>query len=151
MRKPESRFSRAAALVPLAAIAMAVACSRNPAPETAVPQTGAQPGAAAAAAPAERSLNGDWSLTLIVQGSSSAAAIRLRQQPDGSYRGFMQIEGDNTPYSVRSVRQDGSHFVITLDTSDGEATIDGTFRGATRFDALYNSRHTSGRMMGTRQ
>ncbi len=148
MRVHISRIPGAAAL---AAIAIAAACSHNPAPEAAAPQTGAQPAANAAAAPAERSIAGDWALTLMVQGTSTNGAIRLRPQPDGSYRGFMQMEGENEAYSVRSVRQDAAHFVITLDTPDGEATIDGTFRGATRFDALYNSRHTSGRLMGTRQ
>lgn len=139
MRIRRSRFTVVASLAVLAA------CSRNPAPETAAPQSGA------ATAPAQRSLAGDWSLTLMVQGNSTDGAIRLRQAPDGGYQGFMQFVGENQPYAVRQVRQDKDHFVITLDTPDGEATIDGTFRGTTRFDALYNSRHTSGRLMGTRQ
>jgi hypothetical protein len=145
MRHPCSRFAFAIAL------AAAAACSGNPAPETAAPQSGAPPAGGAAAAPSPASLAGDWSITLLVQGNSTDGAIRLRETSDGSYRGFMQLERENQPYSVRLVRLEGTHFVITLDTPDGEATIEGNRRGLTRFDALYISRHTSGRVMGTRQ
>jgi hypothetical protein len=130
-----------------------LACSHNPQPEAAAPQPTAAPGAGAAAGPAQTSLAGDWSLTLLSQGNATSTdgAIRLRRTAGGGYNGFMQMEGASATSAVRSVRVQGAHFVIVLDTDDGEATIEGNLRGQTRFDALYTSRHTSGRLSGSKQ
>lgn len=126
-----------------------VACSHNPQREAPAPQPGAAP--AAEAQPGQASLDGDWALTLQVQARSTDGAIRLRRAPDGRYNGFMQLEGANQSYAVRSVRMEGMHFIIVVDTDDGEATIEGNLRGFTRFDALYIARHTQGQIRATKQ
>jgi hypothetical protein len=124
-----------------------VACSHTPQTEAPAPQ----PAAGRAAAPAQGGLAGDWAVTLIVQGQATDGTLRLRQTGDGVYNGFMQLEGANQAYGVRSARIQGAHFVIVLDADDGEATIEGNLRGQMRFDALYTSRHTSGRLTGSKQ
>lgn len=95
---------------------------------------------------------GDWSLTLLVAGQQPAnGALRLRRSADGGYNGFLQMEGVSRAYAVRSVRTEGVHFVVVVDTDDGEARVEGNLRGQTRFDALFTSLHTSGRMSGSKQ
>lgn len=136
----------------LAACLAFLACSHAPPGGTPAPQPGAAPAAGAAAAPAPAGIAGDWSLTLLIAGArTTSGALRLRQSADGGYNGFLQMEGTSQAFAVRSARVEGAHFVIVVDTDDGEGRIEGNLRGQTRFDALYTTLHTSGRMSGTKQ
>jgi hypothetical protein len=124
------------------------ACGGNPQPAATTPQDATAP--AAAGAPDQASLAGDWALQLIIQGQSNQGALRLIRSGD-SYGGFMQLDTASQAYVVRSVQVQGAHVILIVDTTDGEARIDGNLRNARQLEAMFVGRHTSGRLVANRR
>lgn len=133
--------------LPLCA-AMLAACGGTPQPATPAPQPAAAP--SAAAAPGEASLAGDWAVQLQVQGRAANGSMRITQT-GGGYTGILQLDTASQVSSIRSVTVEGAHFVATLSTPDGDATIEGNLRTPVLMEATYNGRHVSGRFIANRR
>jgi hypothetical protein len=134
--------------LPLCA-AVSAACSSAPQSATPAPQPGAvQP--AAAAAPGAAALVGDWAVQLQVQGRNSSGSMRITPS-GGGYIGILQLDTAGQVSSIRSVTVDGTHFVATLSTPDGDASIEGNLRTAALMEATYNGRHVTGRFIANRR
>jgi hypothetical protein len=129
----------------LGAVALA-ACGGTPQSGTPTPQ----PAAAAAGAPGQATLAGDWAVQLQVQGQASNGTMRLSPS-GGGYTGIFQLDTASQVSSIRSLTVDGTHFVAVLTTPDGDATIEGNLRTAALMEAMYNGRHGSGRFIASRR
>jgi len=136
------------------------ACSSNPQPATpapaAAPVAAAPAAAAAAAAPAAQAgqpnLVGEWEVRIVLsQGGALTTTLRLTRRGD-SYVGVMQplLEGER-PYFVRGFEMNGQQIILTLETEDGEARIQGVLRGANQLDGSFTSRRAVGRLTALRR
>ena len=134
--------------VRLAALALVAACSR-PAPSTTpAPQTGA---AAQAAASGTYDLGGDWTVQINrPNGDMVNGSLSLVPAGDG-WTGNLSLDGANRPYHVRSARVQGNHVVMTVETPDGDARIEGTMRSFTQFEGLMSGRNNDGRLFLSRR
>ncbi len=119
--------------VALAALALAGACARTPAPAVPAPQTAPQlapaqaapPSAApapapAAAQPAAVDLSGDWSFVADFPGQRMVGVIQLRRSGK-TYVGSATPEGADGSANLLSLTLDGNRVVMLFDTPDGEA------------------------------
>jgi len=128
--------------------AIIAACSSAPQPGTPAPQAAGAP--SAAAAPGEASLAGDWAVQLQVQGRASNGSMRITPSGTG-YTGILQLDTASQVSSIRSVNVEGTHFMATLTTPDGDATIEGNLRTPVLMEAMYNGRHVTGRFIANRR
>ena len=143
------------------------ACSSNPQPAAPAPEAApaapAAPAAAPAAAPVaapsagqpqsgQPNLAGDWEVRVVLaQGSAVNTTLRLTRRGD-SYVGVMQpLQDGERPYFVRGIQVNGQQIVITLETEDGEARIQGVLRGADQLDGSFNSQRVVGRLTALRR
>ena len=145
---------------PIVAAMFLAACGSNPQPATPAPEGApvAAPAPAAAAPhvaptqPGLASLAGDWELRVTPsQGGALGSMLRLTQRA-GAYAGVMQpLQDGERPYFVRGVQVSGQQVIITLETEDGEARIQGVLRGPNQLDGSFNSRRLMGRLTALRR
>ena len=147
----------ALAVTALFAAASLAACSSAPKPESPAPQAAAAAPAAAPAPAAERSIVGDWDVSIsTAQQGVINTAIRIAARGD-NYVGVMQplltaagnpaISGaSGTPIQIRGATVVGNRVTISLDLEGDEARIIASYRGPTMLDGSFSSRALSGRV-----
>jgi hypothetical protein len=137
------------------------ACSSNPQPAAPAAAPAAAAPAAPAAAPAatapaaqagQPNLVGDWEVRIVLsQGGALSTTLRLARRGDG-YAGVMQpLQEGERPYFVRGFEMNGQQIILTLETEDGEARIQGVLRGANQLDGSFTSRRAVGRLTAVRR
>ena len=129
------RVATAVSLLPsLGALAVSLACARNPDPMTTAPQRApaaptpavpAPPIAAAATAPNANAIDvaGSWSGTVDFQGQTLGLEVNLQHGPNGRYTGDVTPHGGDTA-PLTSLSVDGNHLVMHFAGPDGDALFD---------------------------